>query len=158
MKAATISELKKELKTRPPQQVEEICLRLAKFKKENKELLTYLLFEADNEEAYIESVKQEIEEQFATLNKSNLYIAKKMMRKILRNINKFIRYSGDKRTEVELLIFYCNKMRRSGVPISRSTTLANIYHRQVEKIKKTLATMHEDLQFDFQEEVEKLLR
>ena len=46
MKASTVSELKEELKHLPPAQLLELCLRLARFKKENKELLTYLLFEA----------------------------------------------------------------------------------------------------------------
>ena len=44
MKAATIIELKQELNNTSPAIVSELCLRLARFKKENKELLTYLLF------------------------------------------------------------------------------------------------------------------
>ena len=48
MKAASISEIKTELKGLPPAQLTELCLRLARFKKENKELLTYLLFEAND--------------------------------------------------------------------------------------------------------------
>ena len=49
MKTATVTELKKELKTRSQSDLVELCLKLSKFKKENKELLTYLLYEADNE-------------------------------------------------------------------------------------------------------------
>ena len=49
MKAATINELKQELQNIPPAKVTELCLRLARFKKENKELLTYLLFEENLE-------------------------------------------------------------------------------------------------------------
>lgn len=51
MKTATIAELKSELGNVPAPQLAELCIRLAKFKKENKELLTYLLFEAYDEEA-----------------------------------------------------------------------------------------------------------
>ena len=58
MKAASLSELKKELSSRPPQELLELCLRLTKFKKENKELLTYLLYEASNEPAFVKSVKK----------------------------------------------------------------------------------------------------
>ena len=46
MKAATVHELKEELKHRSAAQLVELCNRLVRFKKENKELLTYLLFEA----------------------------------------------------------------------------------------------------------------
>ena len=53
MRAATIQEIKQELATVKPAQLMSLCLRLAKFKKENKELLTYLLFEAGDEAGYL---------------------------------------------------------------------------------------------------------
>ena len=60
MKAATISEIKHELTQTNPSILIDLCLKLAKFKKDNKELLTYLLFEAHDEVAFIEQVKLEI--------------------------------------------------------------------------------------------------
>ena len=77
MKAASISVIKKELKNLPPEELQVIVARLAKYKKENKELLSYLLFEAENEQAFIQSVKAEIDEQFSNLNYSSFYLAKK---------------------------------------------------------------------------------
>ena len=77
MKAATVSEIKKELHHRSSDQIEELCLRLARFKKENKELLTYLLFEADDEEGFIEGVKHEIDEHFETININSFFYIKK---------------------------------------------------------------------------------
>ncbi len=56
MKPVTAKELKEELNSRSPNDLRELCLRLARFKKENKELLTYLLFEASDEQEYIEGV------------------------------------------------------------------------------------------------------
>jgi len=44
MKAASSKEIKSALIEQSPTQLTELCLRLARFKKENKELLTYLLF------------------------------------------------------------------------------------------------------------------
>jgi len=64
MKAVTVTELKQELNNRSPKELLDLCLRLSKFKKENKELLTYLLFESSEEASYIESVKREIDQQF----------------------------------------------------------------------------------------------
>ncbi len=51
MKAASIQELKQELQHTSLKEITELCLRLARFKKENKELLTYLLFEASDAES-----------------------------------------------------------------------------------------------------------
>ena len=59
MKAVTVKELKTELVDRSHSELMELCLRLSRFKKENKELLTYLLFESSNEAGYINSVKIE---------------------------------------------------------------------------------------------------
>jgi hypothetical protein len=156
MKAASVSNIKKELKHRSPEELLEICLRLSKFKKENKELLTYLLYEIDNEAAYIESIKAEIDQQFSEINKSSYYFIKKSVRKILRNIKKHSRYSTKKETEVELLIYFCTVLKDMTPSIKRDQTLYNIYLRQIEVIKKIISTLHEDLQYDYNLELEEL--
>ena len=156
MKIASLSHIKKELKNVPPQELQEICIRLAKYKKENKELLHYILFESINETTFIQHVKVEIDEQFGNLNRSSFFLAKKTLRKVLRTTHKYIRFSGSKQTEIELLIYFCNKMKTSGLKMHSSRTVLNLYERQVERIKKVLAMLHEDLQFDYSEEVNSL--
>jgi hypothetical protein len=156
METASLSVIKNELKTISPQQLQELCLRLAKYKKENKELLNYLLFEAINEQAFIKNVKDEIDEQFKQLNKNSFYLAKKTLRKVLKTTDKYIKFSGSKETEIELLIYFCQKMRKSGLSLRSSRVILSMYQRRVERIKKVLSMLHEDLQFDYEEEVEKL--
>ncbi|MEM9362645.1 MAG: hypothetical protein AAGA43_08425 [Bacteroidota bacterium] len=149
MKTATIAQLKKELQFKSDEELLQLCLRLARFKKENKELLTYLLFEADNETGYIENVKSEIDEQFSLINTNSFFYIKKSVRKILRTLKKFIRYSGKKETEVELLLYFCEKLKDFQPSIRRNTTLMNLYERQLIYIEKKIMGLHEDLQFDF---------
>ncbi|HMI60770.1 MAG TPA: hypothetical protein VK518_07680 [Puia sp.] len=149
MKAASIQEIKQELKSQSPSELVEFCLRLAKFKKDNKELLTYLLFEAADETTYIENVKKEIDGEFAELPKPNLYLTKKSLRKVLRNTAKQIRYTGSPQAEVELLTYFCRKIRSSGIPTKDSPVLTNLYRQQLKKINAVIATMHEDLQYDY---------
>ena len=156
MRTASLKEIKTELSLLHPMQIKELCLRMAKFKKENKELLTYLLFEAEDEKAYIKEVKSDIDQLFKEVNKSNSYLAKKTIRKILGIVNKQIKYSGSKQTEVELLIHFCKKLRKLGVPLYANTALGNIYLRQLQKTEKALATLHEDLQFDYAEDLQLL--
>jgi hypothetical protein len=153
MKAATINELKQELTHLSPAKVQELCLRLARFKKENKELLTYLLFEAHDTAVYIDSVKQEMDAQFDGINKSNVYFVKKTLRKILRITNKYIRYSGLDTVEIELLIYFCITMKELNIPLHKNPVLNNLYQNQLKKINKTIATLHEDLQYDYLKEV-----
>ena len=157
MKAATVNEIKKELSHLKSAELLELCLRLSKFKKENKELLTYLLFESHDEQAFIKSVEDEITEQFAEIPKGNsLYLVKKSIRKILRRTNKHIQYMGSKTAEVQLLLFFCTTLKKSGIPFHRSTALNNLYEAQQKKIKKTLDTLHEDLQYDYLRQLEEL--
>lgn len=156
MKAATINELKQELLNEKPVRLVEICIRLARFKKENKELLTYLLFEAHDTDAYIKSVKQEMDLHFETVNMSNAYFVKKTLRKILRITNKFIRYSGSNIVETELLIHFCGSVKQMSSSITGNTVINNIYQNQLKKINKSIASMHEDLQYDYLKRVEEI--
>jgi hypothetical protein len=156
MKASSISTLKKELNSLPAGDVMEICLKLIKYKKENKELVSYLLFDANDEPGYIKSIKSEIDEQFAEINLSHIYFAKKSIRKILKVTNKYIKYSGHKQTEVELLIHFCTKLKNSGISIRSSNSLNNLYLNQVRKIFAVIHTLHEDLQHDYLEELKQL--
>jgi hypothetical protein len=158
MKAATVSELKEELKHQSAAQLLELCLRLSRFKKENKEMLTYLLFEAHDEQAYVESVKDFINRQFAEIPKSNsFYLMKKSLRKILRHTNKYIRYTGSKEVEIQLLIHYLSKLQDSGIPVLKSVVLTNMYGTQLKKIKSILPALHEDLQYDYNLQVRNLM-
>jgi hypothetical protein len=157
MKAATVKELRAELNNLPSKELVEVCLRLSKFKKENKELLTYLLYEASNEDGYIATVKLEIDQQFEEINRKSYYFIKKSIRKILRDVKKYIRYSKKKETEVELLIYFCQKLKAFKPSIRKNDTLYNLYFRQINMIKKTVLKLHEDLQFDYGEEIEALL-
>jgi hypothetical protein len=156
MKASTIHELKSELINTPSEQLIELCVRLAKFKKENKELLTYLLFEAFDEQAYIENIKADMLQQFEEINTSSLYFVKKSLRKIIRTLNKYIRYTGSAETEVKLLLYFCTTLKNSGIPVEKNPVIKNMYQNQLKKISKTIATMHEDLQYDYVKEIEQL--
>jgi hypothetical protein len=149
MRSATIQELKTELKSLPPTQLTELCLRLAKFKKDNKELLTYLLFEASDESAFIKTVKQEMDEAFTELPKPNLYLTKKTLRRILRSTAKQIRYMSSPQAEAEILTYFCRKIRDTKIPIEDSPVLNNLYKQQLKKIRSVIETFHEDLQYDF---------
>jgi len=156
MKAATIQEIKQELTNLSPSRLAELCLRLAKFKKDNKELLTYLLFESSDLTDYIGNVKKEIDLEFKELPKPNLYLTKKSLRKILRLTTKQIRYTGSPQAEVELLIHFCSRVKESGIAIHSSPVLTNLYQMQLKKINAVIDTMHEDLQYDYLKEVKRL--
>jgi hypothetical protein len=74
MKASSISELKKELNELPAKQLVELCLHLAKYKKDNKEFLDYLLFQAHDKPSFVSAVKTEIDEHFDRIKNTSQFI------------------------------------------------------------------------------------
>lgn len=156
MKAVSVKLIKDELKHKNSDELIELCLRLSKFKKENKELLTYLLFESEHEEHYISTVKAEIDKQFEHINTKTFYFIKKSVRKILRNTKKYIRYSKHKETEIELLLYFCEKMQQLTPNIYKNNVLKNIFNRELTSITKKTQALHEDLQYDYNNEIKKL--
>lgn len=148
MKAATIQEIKQELLALPHSKIAEITLRLARSKKENKEYLTFLLFESHNISGYIESVKKEMETEFLDINTSNIYFAKKTIRKVLRITNKYIRFPNSKLVEAELLLHFCKLVKDSGIRIEKNPALKNLYQNQLRKIGKAMEELHEDVNYD----------
>jgi hypothetical protein len=156
MKAVTVKEISQELQNLSPKKLRDLCLRLSRFKKENKELLTYLLFESSDEASYVESVKKEIDLQFEQVNKKSYYFIKKGLRRILLSTRKYIRYSHNKRTEIDLLIYYCSKLKKFTPSVQRNAALRNLYLRQIETIKEKLGSLHEDLQYDYELELKAL--
>jgi hypothetical protein len=156
MKPEKLSDLKKVLLVLNVPELTDICLRLAKYKKENKELLAYLLFDANEPMKYAEAVKSFLIADFEAMQKHYFYTTKSL-RKIIRLINRYAKYTGSKQVETELTIWFCSNyliytdLRTSHKP------LQGLLIRQLEKITKLLPKLHEDLQFDYQKEFESLI-
>ncbi|MFC4231871.1 hypothetical protein ACFOW1_08210 [Parasediminibacterium paludis] len=156
MKAASIQEIKQELQHLNLKEVQDLCLRLAKYKKDNKELLGYLLFQAHDEESYVQAIKDQIDELFTEINTSHVYFAKKSLRKILRIVSKHTKYSGHKQTEVEVLLHFCQRLKLSGLAKEKNAVIHKLYLMQVKKVQKLNAALHEDLQYDYLRQLDNL--
>ncbi|WP_298778555.1 hypothetical protein [uncultured Polaribacter sp.] len=157
MKAVTIKQLKDELSHKSALELKELCLHLSRFKKENKELLTYLLFESHDEDSYIQSIKDQMDVLFSEVNTKSFFYIRKSIRKILTLTKKYIRYSKKKETEAELLLYFCKKLKAFRPSIKRSQRLQNVFDSQIKMIKKAIEKLHEDLQYDFHLELDNLL-
>lgn len=154
MQIQGIPAIRKELDHISHADLKEICLRLARFKKDNKELLSYLLFDSHDEADYVERVKEDMDEQFAEINRLNYYYIKKSVRKILRNLKKYARYSGVKETEVKLLMHFLVRLKELSPRYTGNPVLVGIYDRQYDLLVKAISGLHEDLQFDYRNDLE----
>lgn len=149
----SISEIKKELEQKDRKELLDFCIRFSKFKKENKEFLSFLLFEKHDLPAYILKVNEETNSLFENINFSSVYFIKKSVRKILRLINKHNRFASSPEVEIETLIHFCNCFIEYNIPIPSSLQLKNIYQSQLLKIEKLLELLHPDLQYDLRKKI-----
>ncbi|WP_423148306.1 hypothetical protein [Rubrolithibacter danxiaensis] len=156
MHSEKLSDIKKELATLSSSEIISFCLKLAKYKKDNKEFLSYLIYDSSDSQAYITKVKDNLEKDFLNLN-NHEYYSLKSLRKILRAINRYAKFTSSKEAETELLCWFCNNCLNHVNLNSSYKPLKNLYFRQLVKIKNLLGKLHEDLQFDYQQEFNLLI-
>jgi hypothetical protein len=155
MKPASTKQLKTELESKSKQELLDLCLMLVKYKKENKELLSYQLFDVYDEHQFIKDIKNEMDESFSLINTDSPFYIKKSLRKILRQLKRYIKYSKKASTEIEVLLYFCQQYQT--LPnTNNSKQLTNIYSKQIEIIRKKILSLHEDLQYDYEQELDAL--
>ena len=145
MKAASTRQIKEELENLSAKEVIELCLRLTRYKKENKELLSYFLFHSGDRQSYVDTIKNEMNDAFALLPASRYFI-KKGLRNMLKDITKYSRYMGEKEAEVQLRLHFCRTMKLYGMALHQQQATMNIYTSQLDKIQSLIHQLHEDLQ------------
>ena len=64
---------------------------------------------------------------------------------------------GSKQAEVQILIYFCRKLRGSKITFQKTKVLLNLYLQQIKKTNAALATLHEDLQYDFKQQLAELI-
>ncbi len=149
MDTISIQQIKQELATATTKELYDYCLQLAAFKKENKEFLGYLLFQKNDELAFIEAAKADMETGFESVNTTNVFFAKKTIRKVLRLAKKQIRFTRSSTVEIELLLHFCSQLNQCDIHYEKYPVLMNLYQNQLKRAEKMIAGLHEDLQYDY---------
>lgn len=143
-----LQNLKQELAERDTRHLAELCLQLAKFKSENKELLTYLLFYAHDPIAYTSSYKEMIVEPFDKFI-YNPYHLSKGIRKSFRLISRYAKITKSKEGECELYLHLILQFveRIPGKIVHKSLVI--LLERAFKKAALLILKMHEDFQLDY---------
>ncbi|MFK7768729.1 MAG: hypothetical protein AB8B55_16025 [Mariniblastus sp.] len=149
MDPASLAQIKKELMRMEHEELLEACLRLARFKKDNKELLTYFLFLSKDEAGYASYLCGFIDDQFDETPNAH----KKTLRKIIRWMNKCIRFSGVKETEYQVRMHFCRSLRESRTPFRKHRVMWNMYVGQIKKIRTAISKFHDDIKRDLEKEI-----
>lgn len=156
MKIASLAEIKKDLKYLSDKELIEIIADLSKFSTDNKTFLYFRIFGKDDPALFKEMVQEELFQEFLKANRGNFHQAKKSAQMIRRKLNKFLKFTRDKSTKVDLITFFCRKLSEFGFLDYRHPVIENLFYMQLRKMETLIREMHEDLQYDYQDKVGEL--
>lgn len=156
MKIASLAEIKKELAFLNEKELRDLILDLSKFSKDNKAYLFFKLFERENPRLFVEMAKEELEAEFVKANTKHYHFAKKSAQAIRRKLNKILKLTKDKTAQIELILFFCENMKLHGYLDFHHPVIENLYTIQIRRIEKLISVLHEDLQYDYQIQVEEI--
>ena len=158
MKSTTLNDIKKEINQLSAKELAELFLLLAKFKKENKEYLSYLLFESHNKRALLEEIKVEIKGMVLDFNGNYFrYDFKKKLRKLKAFLSKYNKFLNDKAMSIEMHLYLCQVLKEYDYPYIKYGIPDVFFGQQIKKINTLLKGLHEDLRYDYGRQLEVLL-
>ncbi|WBL41210.1 hypothetical protein PBT90_10625 [Algoriphagus halophytocola] len=157
MQIPSLAQLKKDLSYLSEKELIELLADLSKFSRDNKSYLFFKLREKSDPGLYLEMVQEELEADFQTARADHYYYAKKAAQKLRRKMNKLLKLSKVKTDQIELLLFFCEKLREYGFMRHRNQVLDNMYQMQLSKAATLISGLHEDLQFDYEGRLEELI-
>lgn len=155
MKPKKISDIKKALKLLSEQELMTVIQKLAAFKVENKDLLTYLLFYKNAEQTYTDEMINQLSNDFQELNKSNAYYIRKGLRKLEKKLNKHARILKNGHMEIQIWIAFLRHFKQEIAPDHRRQ-LSKLQERLFIKAEKKICDLHPDLQYDYKKELNTL--
>lgn len=151
MDISSLQQIKKELEKVDHKQMIQYCLKLASYKRDNKLYLNYLLFESENEITYKEKIQSEILKQFEDINDSTVYYLKKRIRKTKQLLYKYVTFTEQMETHLELYIFFLKQLHPYAQQIESSKQIQSMILTVIRSFEKKLSKLHEDLQYDFRQ-------
>lgn len=156
MKIASLAEIKKELQHLSPKELIEVITDLSKFSTDNKLFLYFKLYGREQPDLFAEMVQEELINDFRNGNQRNAHYAKKSAQAVRRKLNKYLKFTKDKPTQIDLISFFCEMLYEYGYLMYRHPVIENLYLLQVGKVERLIGQMHEDLQFDYRDKVREL--
>lgn len=104
---------------------------------------------ADDEIGYAEERCDEIDEQLSTPGK----IHKNTLRNVVRWMDKSLRFSGDKETELRVRIHFCRRLKDNRITFGGCRVSENMVATQLKKIDAAIEKVHPDFQFDYNQQL-----
>jgi len=102
-------------------------------------------------------VKEELDELFQKANTTSFYLSKKSAQTIRRKLNKALKFNKNKEDQADLLLYFCEQLKKYGYLKYQHPILQSLFLKQTEKVQKSIAALHEDLQYDYSMRLDEIL-
>lgn len=158
MSIGNIKEIKDELIQLNQKELIQLVLDLGKASADNKAFIYLKLKQKDDPEFFMQLAKDTLQQEFGKGNTSNPYYAKKSAQAVRRNLNKFLKWNKDKSTQAELILYFCRELLAYGYLRGRHPVVVNLLQAQFNKVEKLISGMHEDLRYDYEQELDELIQ
>jgi len=152
MELISSAEIKKGLKTLPKMVLEKMIMRLARLKKENKELLHFELRLNGDADQYKEEVWEEIKSYLDT-EFSGIRLQMKALKRANRLISKYGRLSQVREGEAELIIRVIKLVISDRRTEIKRNIIQRFLHTQLKKAYSLSRKFHPDLKYDLEAEI-----
>lgn len=156
MQIPSLSDLKKELNYLDEKEAKNLLLELVKYSSENKAYFYFQLYSRDNLDFFTKNIKEELDVLFFSANTKHVHVAKKSIQGIRNKLTKYLKLSKNKADQADVVLFFCEKMSEHDFLSFRYPVITNIFNSQLNKAKKLILSLHEDLQSDYESRIEEL--
>lgn len=149
MNIPSLAAIKKELSYLDEKELISLILNLSKFTRDNKAFLYFKLNERDQPSLFVDTVKEELDKLFQTANTTSFYLTKKSAQTIRRKLNKALKFSANKTDQIELILFFCEKLKTYGYLKFNHPVISNLFQMQIQKAEKLILKLEDDLRYDY---------
>jgi len=156
MNIPSLAAIKKELSYLDEKELISLILNLSKFTRDNKAFLYFKLNERDQPSLFVDTVKEELDKLFQTANTTSFYLTKKSSQTIRRKLNKALKFSANKTDQIELILFFCEKLKTYGYLKFNHPVISNLFQMQIQKAEKLILKLEDDLRYDYTQLLEQI--
>ena len=156
MNIPSLAAIKKELSYLDEKELISLILNLSKFTRDNKAFLYFKLNERDQPSLFVDTIKEELDKLFQTANTTSFYLTKKSSQTIRRKLNKALKFSANKTDQIELILFFCEKLKTYGYLKFNHPVISNLFQMQIQKAEKLILKLEDDLRYDYTQLLEQI--
>lgn len=151
-----IAEIKKAVSYLDEQELRALLMDIIGFSTDNKRFAYFKLHEQQDEQFFLVESKEFLLQEFFKAVNTNFWTGKKSLQKLRSTLNKLLKFTKRKDFQLELILYFCQQAKEFGYLSYKHPVIDNLYATQLRKAESLISKLHEDLQYDYQQQVEEL--